>query len=32
LVFRLTNLKGREKDFLAKMVDEVKIANDNFFF
>ncbi len=31
LVFRLTNLKDEERDFLAKMVDEVKIANDNFF-
>ncbi|MFQ5835933.1 MAG: ATP-dependent DNA helicase, partial [bacterium] len=31
LVFRLSNLKGEERDSLAKTVDDVKIANDNFF-
>ena len=31
LVFRLSNLKDKKRGFLAKMVDGVKIANDNFF-
>jgi len=31
LVFRLTDLKGEERDFLAKAVDDVRTANDNFF-
>jgi ATP-dependent DNA helicase DinG len=31
LLFRLNNLKGEERGFLEKIVDDVKIANDNFF-